>query len=203
MKVEVFGRVAIENETQRWERFPTARCREVIAFLALSNGKSVPRTWLIENVWPGVDPDHCRNRLSVTLSMLRSMLGESHSSLLVTDRDSLRLANEVENEFEKFWSSVNAYRHAESDDEKRIAIHHAVSCYRAPLLIELKQEWAVLARQEALQATKECLEWLARRDGDHGLAKRAEMGCLTGAQLARAEGFEPPTPSSEDWCSIH
>lgn len=203
MKVEVFGRVAIVGEAQRWEHFPSARCREVIAFLALSNGRSVPRTWLIENVWPGIDPDQCRNRLSVTLSMIRRVLGDSHATLLYCDRESLKLPNDVENEFELFWSSIYAYRNAETDVEKRAAVHRAMSCYRAPLLVEVKQEWAVIARNEALQAAKQCLEWLAGRDGDQGLAKRAEMGCLTGSQLARAEGFEPPTPSSEDWCSIH
>ena len=203
MRLEVFGQFAVAHGLKRWESFPTARCRDIVAFLALARGDSIPRRWLAENVWTQSEPDACRNKLSVSLSIMRRMLDSDFDQLLQCDRHCLRLADGVENEFDEFWTAMGRFDGTECVVEKMATVRTLLECHRGPLFVDVRQAWARHARQDADKACRKALTWMASQTGDAGLAARAEIGCFTGIQLARAEGLEPPTPSSEDWCSIH
>ena len=211
--VRVFGAFTVVHDAGILERFPTGRCREVLAFLVLAAGDSVPRRWLIENVWPDQRPELCGNRLSVTLTMLRRCLeeeGVEAEALFVSDRHALRLTAGVDNEWARFWVLEAQARSADDPAAREEAGLALLALHRAPLLVEVAHDWAAMYRLEALNSCKDAANWLASRYLKLGLPERAEVyaamaasGQFGGAELARAEGFEPPTPSSEDWCSIH
>ena len=211
--VRVFGGFAVVHDQGVIDRFPTARCREALAFLALAAGDTVPRRWLIENVWPGQNPESCGNRLSVTLTMLRRCLedaGVQVSAMFESDRHALSLSPNVDNEWVRFWSLDAQARSLADPTAREQAALALLALHRAPLLVEVAHEWAAMYRLEALNCCRDAANWLAVRYLQQGLPERAEVyaamassGQFGGAGLARAEGFEPPTPSSEDWCSIH
>lgn len=121
---------------------------------------------------------------------------------MIVDRQTVKLHRDVENEWTIFWDAVGHFRHPASTD-KYGAARHVLSLHRAPLMMEVETTWAAVFRAEALRASQEVAHWWAETMGDPLILRRAESGCFGGADLARAEGFEPPTPSSEDWCSIH
>ena len=196
MKVEVFGHLTIKGNGQIWDKFPTTMCRDVMAFLVLAPVGPLPRRYVIENIWPKAEPEKCSNRMSVTLSLLRRYLGASFAEVVKVDGPSLHLEASVENQFRQFWDCVRRFRCGAAD--KTEAAREILTMHRAPLLVEVRTIWAELSRREAHEAAIQALFWIADETGSPTLKARAMAGCLEGFNLARAEGFEPPTPSSED-----
>lgn len=201
MLVRVFGVLAVEAGESQIDSFPTSPCRDVLASVVLAAGAPIAKTLLVANVWPQVTAEESRNRLSVCLSLLRRVV-PGFDSLMVVERQTVKLHRDVVNEWTDFWDAVGQFRNP-SGLNKSGAARQVLCLHRAPLMMEVETDWAEVFRAEALRASQEVAQWWAEATGDELILRRAETGCFGGADLARAEGFEPPTPSSEDWCSIH
>lgn len=133
-----------------------------------------------------------------------------HDSVFQADRHALKLSREVDNEWVKFWSVEAQARGSVDLVARETASLLLLELHRAPLLVEVAHSWAAMYRLEALNSCRDAANWLALRYLQQGEKEKAELfsamaasGQFSALGLARAEGFEPPTPSSEDWCSIH
>lgn len=85
-RVYVCGRIAVVLDGVD-HPVPTGRCQLLLARLAVSRARAVPRDELVELLWPDRLPETPRAALSVVLSRLRSALGRD----VVSGRDDLRL----------------------------------------------------------------------------------------------------------------
>lgn len=75
MRISLLGDLKFavdESEPQ-----PIKSNRRLIVYLALQQGRPVPRRTLVADLWPDTDPSVALNRLRVALTQLRSMLGDA------------------------------------------------------------------------------------------------------------------------------
>jgi DNA-binding SARP family transcriptional activator len=93
-------------------RGSSRKARDALKILIARRGRAVPREELIELLWPGVDLSTGRNRLSVVLSMVRSVLDPDKvlpADPLGADRQSVALDLDlVRVDVERFLSAAGA-----------------------------------------------------------------------------------------------
>ncbi len=90
-------------EIRQGERLLPVRSRKdraLLAVLALSRGRSAPRTRLSGLLWGDSNQDHARDSLKQALLRLRRIGGDDHAALIVSDRDCVALAPTVETDAE-------------------------------------------------------------------------------------------------------
>ncbi len=167
-----------------WTRFRTQKAGELLAYLAYHCHKAHSREHLITLLWEDVPLETGRNRLNVTLYVLRSqfkMLGAEGKSLLLTDRNSVQLNAECVQvdtaEFEKYLAESARL----SDAAVRlIPLQKACALYGGALLPEFYADW-ISAEQarlsarfiQALRQMAECYETLGDLENAQETLRRA------------------------------
>ncbi|HAY14131.1 MAG TPA: hypothetical protein DCY02_06605 [Armatimonadetes bacterium] len=160
LDIHLFGRVHITEEGRKITSFPTAKCRSLLAFLALHPGSGHPRELLGEFLWPEASEDVARTRLNVTLHLLKKHLESENSSLtdhIESDRDGIRLNPVgIRIDFADFIeASLRAERTAD-EEERRAAWQQISLLYAGPLATGLNEPflepWRVSARQTYVEA---------------------------------------------------
>lgn len=199
MTVRVFGPLAVQDHDKVFTAFPTRFSAELVGFLAVC-GVPVPRDTVARSLWPEEQLSVARTRLSTTLSALRRAMaaaGMDLDRLIVSDKRLLALGEAVTNEWKLYWTTA---RGQVSGTLEALHIH------RSPLLSGCRGAWVRQARFDAMSAYLTLVneaKCSAVQEERWTEAKAYEASAQVVLELARAEGFEPPTPSSEDWCSIH
>lgn len=74
--VTVFGRFSVRREDEVELHFPTARCAQIIARLALEPGGTMGRAALAAELWPETDAERQATSLRTALSHLRKVIGD-------------------------------------------------------------------------------------------------------------------------------
>lgn len=158
--IHLFGRVHVTEEGRKITSFPTAKCRSLLAFLALHPGSGHPRELLGEFLWPEASEDVARTRLNVTLHLLKKHLEGENSSLadqIESDRDGIRLdPTGVLIDFAQFTEASLRAEHTTDEDERKVAWQEITLLYTGRLATGLNEPflepWRVSARQTYVEA---------------------------------------------------
>ncbi len=161
----------------------------LLAYLALQDGRDVPRDVVVDALWPEIDPCAGRNRLKQTLFMLRGYLDKAAAglgALVVADRDHLFIPGDrAVTDVADFRSTIQSgYREGVPKDRLQ-GVEAAFELYRGALLPGFYDDW-VLAERTSMAA-------LASRASIELATIREAAGDLDGAvQLARrGAGIDP------------
>jgi DNA-binding SARP family transcriptional activator len=137
----------------------------LMKFLLAQPNRACARDVLLEQFWPGVDPDVARNRLHVALSGVRRTLAAVADAPLVEFCDGFyRIApiHRVETDVARFHALVEAGRSAEIDDR----LDEAAGLYRRAALTYTGEfladspydDWTMLPREELRMAYVDLLD---------------------------------------------
>jgi len=166
------------------------KARDLLKILVARRGRPVPRTALMEALWPDDDPGKLANRLSVALSTVRAVLDpdKRHAAepLVVADPECARLDIErVAVDVEAFLSDAAAglkLRREGRIIEAAERLARAEAAYTGAFLEESPyDDWAVPLREEARAAYIQVLRVLAAAavpSGDHETAVRCQLRIL-------------------------
>jgi ATP/maltotriose-dependent transcriptional regulator MalT/DNA-binding SARP family transcriptional activator len=160
LQIETLGRFAVLRDgmpvpSSEWQ---SKKARDLLKLLVSRRGKTAPREFLIEALWPDEDPKKTSNRLSVALNVVRGVLDPEGRSdpdrFVAADRDGIRL--ELENvavDLERFFEQAEAGLRAFSDDGGEAAqpqLEAAEAAHHGEFLEEERYEdWATPLRDEA------------------------------------------------------
>ena len=137
----------------------------LMKFLLAQPNRACARDVLLEQFWPGVDPDVARNRLHVALSSVRRALAAVADAPLVEFCDGFyRIApvHRVETDVARFHALVEAGRSAEIDDrldEAAALYRRAAVTYTGEFLADSPyDDWTMLPREELRMAYVDLLD---------------------------------------------
>jgi DNA-binding SARP family transcriptional activator len=137
----------------------------LMKFLLAQPNRACARDVLLEQFWPGVEPDVARNRLHVALSSVRRALATVADAPLVEFCDGFyRIApvHRVVTDVERFHALVEAGRGAEIDDrldEAAALYRQAAGTYTGEFLADCPyDDWTMLPREELRMAYVDLLD---------------------------------------------
>ena len=178
----MFGVLRVQIGNRYFSDFPTSRCAELIALLALAKCEPVPRSTVIASLWPESAIEECANRLSVTLSLLRKTLEAGFNEILICEGKSLKLSDNVRTDWSDFWDEVREFNHAEDPIAKLAASQSVQEIYHQPFMVDVAHSWATIARSEAESAWKHTMTWQAHYTNNEALRLRVESNFTLGQQ---------------------
>jgi predicted ATPase/DNA-binding winged helix-turn-helix (wHTH) protein len=145
-RLRLLGGFSLQSDHQTLDRLRSRAATVLLAKLALSPQRDVPREGLADMLWPDAEAEVGRSRLRQTLSLLRAVLEPPGGPpVLHADRRSLRLVTEA------VWCDA-----VEFEQSARRADHtRAHSLYRGELLPGFYDEWVLEERAR--------LEFMAER----------------------------------------
>jgi DNA-binding SARP family transcriptional activator len=184
VSVDTLGgfRLRRDGRPIRQEEWRSKKARDLLKLLLARRGHPTPRELVMEALWPAQDPVKLRNRLSVALSTLRSVLDPDRrfdpDHFIRADRDYLALDfDHVVVDVEILMHEASAgleLRAAGRATEAAERLEHAEAVYAGDFLEEDPYEdWAISLREEARAAYVGCARSLASdavAAGDHGAA---------------------------------
>jgi DNA-binding SARP family transcriptional activator len=177
-------RVFRDGDPVPWRAWQSKKTRDLLKLLVARRGRPVPRECLIEALWPDEDPTRTRNRLSVALSTLRSVLDPEHrfepERYVVAGKEAVALeTRSVTLDLETFVADAEAglsLLRAGRREEALLALREAETAYAGDFLEEdLFEDWAAGPREEARAlyiAVARALVDLASATGDDEAAGR-------------------------------
>jgi DNA-binding SARP family transcriptional activator len=137
----------------------------LMKFLLAQPNRACARDVLLEQFWPGVDPDVARNRLHVALSSVRRALATVADAPLVEFCDGFyRIApvHRVDTDVKRFQALVEAGSSAEIDqrlDEAAALYRQAAATYTGDFLADSPyDDWTMLPREELRMAYVDLLD---------------------------------------------
>jgi adenylate cyclase len=157
VKIELLGRLRVEQEGRISDRFRTRKAAVLLAYLAFYRDRTHSRDALIELLWPEERLEVGRERLRTALSSLRRQLEPAPSSatsgrtpadtLLCATRDSVRLSSAITTDVAEFEAALRAASRPERELDR---VHHltmAIELHRGELLPGFYEEWIIQERQ--------------------------------------------------------
>jgi DNA-binding SARP family transcriptional activator len=173
VRIQVLGGFAVSRQGQlvRLSDWQSKRARELLKMLIARRGHPVPRTVLIEALWPDDNADGLNNRLSVALTTIRSVLDPGHQfaaeHFINADKDSVALALEsADVDVERFLAAAaeGLARLRQGDAGDAVPILEAAEvAYSGEFLEEnLYDDWAAPVREEARAMYSSVARVLAR-----------------------------------------
>ncbi len=180
VEIRVFGVLEFVSEHRSLFEFKLTKTYEVLGFLAVHPGQKFMRQELCMKIWPTVSKQQAQNYLSLALHYARldfcSAGLDLESWFLITRKVVALQSLATPNDWVSFWTTY----HRLLSDPHYDSVVQFQQQHRGNLLCGLNSEWVQGKRDEIASAL-------------------TTIGELKSRNLARAEGFEPPTPSSEDW----
>ena len=172
LQIQTLGRFAVLRDglpvsLAEWQ---SKKARDLLKLLVARRGRTAPRDFLIEALWPDEDPKKTSNRLSVALNVARGVLDPlgrwDADRFVAADRDGVRL------ELANVAVDVEAFlQHAESglrelsaagSDAAQPQLEAAEAAYRGEFLEEDRyEEWATPLRDEVRSTYLEVARALA------------------------------------------
>jgi len=177
VRVQSLGGFSVmrDGELVRISEWQSKRARELLKLLIARRGRPATRSYLMETLWPGEDPDRVANRLSVALTTVRGVLDPQRrfppEHFVIADKDAVSLSlDAIDIDLERFLSAT-----ADGLDRlKRGDIAHglpilssAAGIYAGDFLEENPyDDWTVAVREEARAAYVSGLRLLASHAAD-------------------------------------
>lgn len=170
LAIQTLGRFAVlrDGEAVPVGEWRSRKARDLLRLLVTRRASSTPRDFLMEALWPNVDPVLTSNRLSVALNVVRNVLDPQHrfepDHYVASTSDGIRLEHvpvDVEHFLEK---ADRALRLSEAEGPARAVtlLEEAASAYGGDFLEEDRYEdWAAPLREEARSAYLDVLRALA------------------------------------------
>ncbi len=157
--------------------FPTRKALALLAYLALTPGRAIPRDRLAELLWGDTPEKHARNSLRQTIFSVRRALGAAATECLRADGEGLALdAASVD-------IDVAQFEHLVADGTPA-ALERAATLYRGELLdgLVLKEqgfdEWLVGERERLLAQALATHQRLLRHHSERGALEAAVQSAL-------------------------
>jgi ATP/maltotriose-dependent transcriptional regulator MalT/DNA-binding SARP family transcriptional activator len=184
LQVRTLGafRVLRDGETIPLSTWQSRKARDLLKLLVTARGRPVPRERLAENLWPDEDPARVGNRLSVALSILRTVVDpgrrQPSDHFIRGDKQAISI------DLEHVDVDVVALLGNAADGQRRAAVGDWVAA--VPLLRAVEEgyggdfleedayeDWTAQCREEVRAAALEASRTLARHataSGDDGAA---------------------------------
>lgn len=178
-RITLFGEFGVYLNGIQLPRFKTQKTTLLLAYLACYP-RIHSREELMELLWPEVDPQAARNRLSTALSALRHQLepeGIPVGTFLKADRFTVGLNSaSLNTDIAEFESLLNSSRSAVSIAEKIQLFTSALEIYTPSLLTSLYSPW-ISGLQEHLSELyfEGSSQLLAMLEGENELKKALEV----------------------------
>ncbi|WP_141715222.1 AfsR/SARP family transcriptional regulator [Micromonospora rhizosphaerae] len=180
VRVRTLGglRVLRDGEPLTNSAWQSKKARDLLKVLVARRGRSTPRDFLMDVLWPDEDPGRLGNRLAVAVSTVRAVLdpGKRHDPqhYLVSDRDSLRVdLTHLRVDVEEFLAEARrglALLHAGDGASALPVLARAQSAYDGDFLEEnVYDDWSNSLREEARDAylcATRALAKIAEKAGD-------------------------------------
>lgn len=173
VSIRAFGRfeVLVDGQPAPASAWQSRKARDLLRILVSRRGRAVPRLELCELLWPDDDPFRTPHRLSVLLSIVRTVCG---TDVLIADPACVALdLTRVRVDVEEFFDDVgHGIRLSERGDPARARSLLAAAERRyvgEPFEDDPYQEWAAPMLEESRGAylrVVRLLADLARADGD-------------------------------------
>ena len=179
-RIRTLGSFALLRDGQpvplgEWQ---SRKARDLLKILVARRGRAAPRDYLMDALWPGEDPTRLGNRLSVALSLVRSVLDPEKrfdpDHYVSGGKSGVALRSEaLPTDVEEFLADADAglrLLREGSHDEARERLLAAEAAYAGDFLEEdAYEEWAAMLREEArvaYVAVAHALALLAAADAD-------------------------------------
>ena len=177
VRIQVLGGFSVVRQGQlvRLSDWQSKRARELLKMLIARRGHPVPRTVLIEALWPDDNADGLNNRLSVALTTIRSVLDPTHrfatEHFIKADKDAVGVnLDSMDVDLERFLASAaeGLARLRETDASDALPILEAAEvAYGGEFLEEnLYDDWATPVREEARATYSSVARALAQHAAD-------------------------------------
>ncbi|MEX0667814.1 MAG: BTAD domain-containing putative transcriptional regulator, partial [Acidimicrobiia bacterium] len=162
--------VAVDGDPVPGATWQSKKARDIIKILVARRGKPLHREALVELLWPDEDQKKTANRLSVALSVIRSVLDPDRlhqaDHYLEADRDTVGLRlDRLQVDLEVFHNAAStglAAARRNDHERARGLLEEAEATYVGDLLEEEPYEdWATAAREEARATYITVARWLA------------------------------------------
>lgn len=170
--IRLLGSVEVEFGDCVVRTFPTQKCRTLLSYLAMRHDRRCPRGEIAGELWPEVDEQRARNRLSTELWRLRAVInatGAADEHYISVGRGDIAFDSSA-----SCWIDVAAFeaelsRMAGCDPAALGAADHnalrtAVGWYRGDLLEGLYDDWCQVPREALRAQFIAALELLMRHD---------------------------------------
>lgn len=153
-------------------RFQTQKTAALLAYIALHKGRSFPREFIAELLWPDGDPTAIRNRLNQAVSSLRRQLHPPGSEPgYVIDADHSKIAinpRTVSTDIEVFQAAMKKAQEVDSEEAELEALEQGVAAYGGDFLDGYYEEWALLERVRLADLYTHALSRMIRLHADRG-----------------------------------
>ncbi len=171
-RIELLGGLRVYQEERVITRFQTQKTAALLAYIALHKGRSFPREFIAELLWPDGDPTAIRNRLNQAVSSLRRQLHPPGSDPgYVIDADHSKISinpKTITTDVEGFLVAIKKAQESENEEEEIPSFETAVESYGGDFLDGYYEEWALLERVRLADTYTHALSRLIRLYADRG-----------------------------------
>lgn len=157
LRISLFGSMAVATGPGGAPEVPVSgRSASLLAYLALGHGRSFSRSELLASLWPEPGASASSGSFNTALWRLRRLLETpplAHGNLITSDRrGAIALCPQADvwldvAEFDRLVTPRLARAPEQLTDEDMDALERAVRLYKADLLVELSDDWALRARE--------------------------------------------------------
>ncbi|TZF90147.1 AfsR/SARP family transcriptional regulator [Cognatilysobacter lacus] len=156
LRISLFGSMALATDHGSAVEVPVAgRSASLLAYLALGHGRSFSRSELLASLWPDPGASASTGSFNTALWRLRRLLETpplGHAGLITSDRGAIALCPQADvwldvAEFDQLVAPRLMRAPERLTDEDIDALERGVRLYKADLLIELTDDWALRARE--------------------------------------------------------
>lgn len=171
-RIELLGGLRVIQDGRVISRFQTQKTAALLAYIALHKGRSFPREFIAELLWPDGDPTAIRNRLNQAVSSLRRQLHPPGSEPgYVIDADHSKIAinpKTITTDIEVFQAAMRRSQDADDETIEMNSLIEAVNVYGGDFLDGYYEEWALLERVRLADLYTHALSRLIRLHADKG-----------------------------------
>jgi len=176
-RIELLGGLRVIQDGRVISRFQTQKTAALLAYIALHKGRSFPREFIAELLWPDGDPTAIRNRLNQAVSSLRRQLHPPGSEAgYVIDADHSKIAinpKTITTDIEEFTIAMKRAQEVSEEQEELEALTKAINAYGGDFLDGYYEEWALLERVRLADLYTHALSRLIRLNADKGRLSEA------------------------------
>lgn len=157
LRISLFGSMALAADGGGTQDVAVAgRSASLLAYLALGQGRSFSRSELLASLWPDPGASASSGSFNTALWRLRRLLETpplAHGSLITSDRrGAIAMCPHTDvwldvTEFDRLVAPSLARAPERLGDDDIDALERGVRLYKADLLVELSDDWALRARE--------------------------------------------------------
>ncbi|GAB2507515.1 AfsR/SARP family transcriptional regulator [Lysobacter humi (ex Lee et al. 2017)] len=157
LRISLFGSMALATGRDDAPEVAVAgRSASLLAYLALGQGRSFSRSELLASLWPDPGASASTGSFNTALWRLRRLLETpplAHGTLITSDRrGAIAMCPHTDvwldvTEFDRLVSPALARAPERLTEDDADALERGVRLYKADLLVELSDDWALRARE--------------------------------------------------------